>query len=361
MILRKKVILMVVSCESNRGLQLFCPSTRTELVRQDFKFRNCTGVEKIMGDFLGHAVPGAMLLLLSIWWFMGPLLQARKNSKTLSSRRGLLRSPGSSYVQLKSESPVWYPCPGRCLSRIPVEPIIKVLSGIVGVVGELFLDGSWILIDEKGEFVDEHINNHSHTVMYCFFSLSGIIDLVLWHGKTPLPPRIDYIILSTCFWIEGFLFYFHLQGHSEISMRLHIILYILIFITASVVLVESFLRQHQLLFSLIRAILTGVQGSWFFQIAFVLYGPNAWKDSPRNVEFLSIAFGWHLFIYVCVALVLFVACHLCCGKIHPHYDDRQEQLRDVLLSDEEEESFPLESQRQYNNSQAESQCTCLFA
>lgn len=304
-----------------------------------------------MGDFLGHAVPGAMLLLLSIWWFMGPLLQARNNSKTQSSRRRLLRLPGSSNVRLKSESPVWYPCPGRCLSRIPVEPIIKVFSGIVGVVGELFLDGSWVLIDEKGEFVAEHLNNHSHTVMYCFFSLSGIIDLILWYSKTPLPPGIDYIILSTCFWIEGFLFYFHLHGHAEISMRLHIILYILIFITASVVLAESFLRRDQLLLSLIRAVLTGVQGSWFFQIAFVLYGPNAWENSPHNVEFLSIAFGWHLFINVCVALVLFVAFHLYCGKIHPH-DDHQEQLRDVL-SDEDEESFPLESQRQYNISQAE--------
>lgn len=289
-----------------------------------------------MGDFLGHAVPGAMFLLLSIWWFLGALLQTRNNLNTKTSRRGLLRPSSSSNARLKTQSRVWYPCPGRYLSKIPLEPIVKVALGITGVIGELFVDGSFTLIDKNGDFIAEHINNHSHTAMYCFFSLSGVVDLVLWCGKVSLPPRIDFVIMSACFWIEGFLFYFHLHGHSEISARLHTILYIVIFITAAVFLLEVFLTQHQSLFGLMRAILLGLQGTWFLQIAFVLYGPNAWENEDHNVEFLAIAFAWHLFVLMSAAVVLFVVFHRFCLK---KYQEGSEDHLQEALSDEEEENI----------------------
>lgn len=299
-------------------------------------------VFKIMGDFLGHAVPGAMFLLFSLWWYVGALLQTR-NSLSSYSRRGLLLSSDSSNERLKSQSPaVWYPCPGQRLSKIPLEPIVKVLFGILGVVGELFFDGSWILIDKNGKFVAEHLNNHSHTVMYCFFGLSGVVDLLMWGGSViSLPRKFDFMIMSTCFWIEGFLFYFHLQGHSDISVRLHTILYIVIFVTAATFLVDVFLMRHQSLFALMRAILLGIQGTWFLQIAFVLYGPKPWKDTQTNVEFLAVAFAWHLFIFLSVALVLFVVFHRFCGKKRGSRDSR-DQLQDSL-SDEEVEAISLET------------------
>lgn len=294
-----------------------------------------------MGDFLGHAVPGAMFLLLSIWWFLGSLLRSRNNLSTFS-RRGLLRSSGSSNETLTSRqsTTVWYPCPGKTLSKVPLEPIVKVLLGVGGVLGELFFDGSWTLLDKDGEFIAEHINNHSHTAMYCFFGLSGVVDLVMWSSAMPaLPPKFDFMIMSACFWIEGLLFYFHLKEQSEISVRLHIILYIVIFVTAAAFLADVFLTQHQSLFALMRAILLGIQGSWFFQIAFVLYGPKPWKNAQRNVEFLAIAFAWHLFIFISVALALCVAFHRFCRK--NYLRDRHDQLQEALS--DEDENNPLES------------------
>lgn len=294
-------------------------------------------VFKIMGDFLGHAVPGAMFLLLSIWWFLGTMIRTRQRARP---RRGLLGSSGTANAtRLKSHAPVWFACPGKTLSKIPVEPIVKILLAIIGVLGELVLSKAWTLIDKRGEFAAKNLNNHSHTAMYCFFGLSGVVDLLMWYNIMSLPPKFDYLILSACFWVEGFLFYFHLHGHSDISARLHSILYIIIFVTAAVFLADVFLtREQQSLLALMRAILLGVQGTWFLQIAFVLYGPNPWKNTPSNVEFLAIAFAWHLFIFGAVTLVLVAMFNRFCGKKYT----RDNQLEETI-SDEEAERIPLES------------------
>ena len=215
---------------------------------------------------------------------------------------------------------------------------MKVLLAILGVLGELILSEAWTLIDKDGEFVAENLNNHSHTAMYCFFGLSGVVDLLMWYDIMSLPAKCDYMIFSACFWVEGFLFYFHLRGHSDISVRLHTILYIIIFIIAAAFLADVFLTRLQSLFALMRAILLGVQGTWFLQIAFVLYGPNPWKNTPSNVEFLAVAFTWHLFIFVAVALVFVAMFNRFCGKKYT----RDDQL-DETISDEEAERIPLES------------------
>ena len=291
---------------------------------------------------MGHAVPGCMLLLLSIWWFMGALLQTRRNSSILS-RQGLLRSSDSANERLKANSfsTVWYPCSCKILSNFPVEPIVKVLFAVTGTTGELFLGRSWVLVDKNGKFVHEHLNNYGHTAMYCFFGLSGVVDIVMWSGTSiPLPPKFDFLMMSACFWIEGLLFYFHLQGHSEISVRLHTILYLIAFLTAIAFLVDVFSTRHQSLLALMRAILLGIQGTWFLQIAFVLYGPNPWENNKVNVEFLVIAFSWHLFVFISVAIVLFVLFHRLCGKNELRM--RHNQLQEALSDDEEGEAISLE-------------------
>ena len=289
-----------------------------------------------MGDFLGHAVPGAMFLSVSIWWFLATLMQVHQ--RLSRPRRGLLRSSGPVNVRLKSHAPVWFPCPGKTLSKFPVEPIVKLLLAILGVLGELVLSKAWTLTDKDGEFVTENLNNHSHTAMYCFFGLSGVVDLLMWYDVTLLPPKCDYVIFSACFWVEGFLFYFHLHGHSAISVRLHTILYMIIFITAALFLADVCLARRQSLLALMRAIVVGVQGTWFLQIAFVLYGSNPWKDTPSNVEFLAVAFAWHLFVFIAVALVIVAMFNRFCGKKYA----RGNQLEETI-SDEEAERIPLES------------------
>lgn len=108
-------------------------------------------------------------------------------------------------------------------------------------------------------------------------------------------------------------------------------------------LANVFLTRHEPLFALMRAIMLGIQGTWFFQIAFVLYGPKPWEDNHANVEFLAIAFAWHLFIFTGVATVLFVAFHRFSGKRNPR--ESSDQLQEAISDDDydEDEAISLEA------------------
>ena len=290
-----------------------------------------------MGSFIGHVVPGTMFLLLSIWWFIGALFQ---NVLDNGTRRKLLRANGATKERLKSNLLVWYPCCGRTLSKIPLEAIVKVIFAVLGIIGELLLSESWTLIDKNGKFVADHLNNHGHTAMYSFFGLAGVIDLVKYYRLLPFPLKFDYLVMSAAFWVEGFLFFYHLHGRPAIDVRLHTILYLIIFITATMFLVDIFLGRKQLiLFGLMRAFLVGVQGTWFLQIAFVLHGPNPWKNTPDNVAFLAVVFVWHLFLFFAVTLLLFAAVYCLCMKKYTRCNDQMEDISD----EEESENIALES------------------
>jgi len=85
-----------------------------------------------------------------------------------------------------------------------------------------------------------------------------------------------------------------------------------------------------------RAILLGLQGTWFLQIAFVLYGPNPWKNTQSNVEFLAVAFAWHLFVFLAIALVLVSLFN----RFKKYTTDNQ---LEETISDEEAERILLET------------------
>ena len=249
-----------------------------------------------MGSLLGHLVPGIMFLLISIWWFIGDVIEKchgryyRRGSPSLSVR-------------------VWYSCPGARLSKLPLEPMAKIFLAVIGVLGELLLSKSVALVGEDGELVADHLNNYGHSVMYCFFGLSGAVDLVKWYKLFPLPAKFDFAVFSTALWMEGLLFSFHLHGRSELDVRLHTLLYLLIFVTAALFLLEAISAKPVPFSAFFRAYLLSLQGTWFLQIGFVLYGPNRWKNSPTNVAFTAIAFAFHAFILLAVYLISHFVCY----------------------------------------------------
>ena len=119
----------------------------------------------------------------------------------------------------------------------------------------------------------------------------------MWYDIMSLPAKCDYMIFSACFWVEGFLFYFHLRGHSDISVRLHTILYIIIFITAAAFLADVFFgRVYNRCFALMRAILLGVQGTWFLQIAFC----SLRTETPGRIHQVMLSFWRSLSLGICL-------------------------------------------------------------
>ncbi|KAK3753242.1 hypothetical protein QZH41_004462 [Actinostola sp. cb2023] len=259
-----------------------------------------------MGSFVGHAVPGTMLTIGSIWWLIGAL---RLSFLHLTSKQNppLLQKPRNNRIRgERRQQRATFGCVERRTSKIPFEPILKVVLSIVGVLGELFYESQWVLLDSNNDFVQEHLNNYAHVSMYSLFGLSGVVDLLVHYKAAPFPSGLDHVFLALAFFAEGMLFFFHLGGRPELIVRLHTFLYVISFLTSVVLLLEMKVDDRTPVPALSRAFLTSLQGTWFFQIAFVLHGARPWKNSSANVEFVAIAFVWHIFVVAALYLVIFV-------------------------------------------------------
>ncbi|KAF0021382.1 hypothetical protein F2P81_026365 [Scophthalmus maximus] len=81
-----------------------------------------------------------------------------------------------------------------------------------------------------------------------------------------------------------------------LDVHVHQLLLFAVFGGALVASLEVFHRGNIIL-ELLRCTLTVLQGSWFWQIGFVLYPPNGpeWdmKD-PSNMMFITMCYSWHL-------------------------------------------------------------------
>ena len=305
-----------------------------------------------MGSFKGHVLPGTFFLLLSAWWYFGVLTRNIVKHRRRTDDRRLLdvedaRSGRRKRRRSQSNHRSWYGCTvNSTLAKLPLEPITKVALAILGIFLELFPDGEYALVDEHGHFIEGNLNNYGHSTMYAFFALSGVIDLLTWYTRLPLPRGLGLLSLATAFAVEGMLFAFHLEGRPALDVRLHTMLYGIIFATAITICMELAWRGN-VLFPVARAYLTALQGTWFYQIAFTLHGSKPWQNIPDNVAFLSIALAWHLLLVFVVFLASFAAFYRCCPNLARSCVQTEEEIDEAAMEEEaaelnyQEESIAL--------------------
>ncbi|XP_078670442.1 transmembrane protein 45B-like isoform X3 [Branchiostoma floridae x Branchiostoma belcheri] len=242
-----------------------------------------------MGNFPGHATPGSIFLFFAIWWTI-------RYSVMWASRMGGRKT--SSAVCWKNA-----PLVCRFLSRVPMEGLCKILFPLTGLLGEQ-MAAHWTLIDPvTGQF--HMLGNWQHTTMYLFFALSGFCD-VLIALKAPVPSGIDHLSMSLAYAVEGVLFFYHLHGRADLDVRLHKLLLLAVAPCVTVSSLEAW-RHDTLLLPMIRAAFTLVQGTWFWQVGWILYPPfpgHEWDlESHENMMFVSMAFCWHILgilLFMCV-------------------------------------------------------------
>ncbi|XP_035696824.1 transmembrane protein 45B-like [Branchiostoma floridae] len=241
-----------------------------------------------MGDFIGHAVPGTILLLFGLWWSI-------KYSVRWASRvRG--RETSSAAARCNCG-------PSRFLKRLPVEGLCKTILGTSGIFLEQHV-GNWTLIDPvTSEF--HMVGIWQHTTMDLFLVLNGFCDVVIALGA-PVPRGIDHVSLSMAYAVEGLLFFYHVHGRTCVDVRLHMLLVLAAGLCAAASGLEAW-KSDILLLPMLRTACTLQQGTWFWQIAFILYSPfpgHDWDlDSHENMMFVSMAFCWHLLgvlLFMCV-------------------------------------------------------------
>ena len=295
-----------------------------------------------MGSFSGHVLPGSFFVLYGAAWIILAILTHLKSKtasfqgkKTNRVKRDHIVMTGISFSEYKRDHELsrksWLPLPYSAVSRVPIEPIVKIILPFTGILVESFLS---VIKDHDGKSrivgsiyhiyqSDGYLNNLDklqHITMYGAFMLSGIVDILSILLK--FPHQTSALFLTLAFSTEGILFYYHTEGRDPINIQIHFILTLVIGICA----LFAFLR---VLHSTNLLINTGLgfsillQGTWFIQTAYFLFPPggrgvivNEMERHPdRNYQvhehhaaimFIACALSWHVIFIMIGILILWV-------------------------------------------------------
>ncbi|KAM4544586.1 transmembrane protein 45B [Odontesthes bonariensis] len=237
-----------------------------------------------MANFGGHAIPGTFFLLYGFWLTVKHTLQHYWRTRQPKGRQ--LMPPFFKRMDY-------------------LEGGLKIFAAFVGIMVEQFVvDGPHARLYDRENDSWVKLMNWQHSTMYLFFGISGIA-LVTSTSCRLVPVGVDRLALSFALFVEGFLFYFHVHARPPLDAHIHSLLLVAVFGGSASTMLEVFKRDN-LVLELLRACLFILQGSWFYQIGFVLYplrGPEWDLNLHANIMFITMCFCWHL----AVALLL-VAC-----------------------------------------------------
>ncbi|CAM5171697.1 unnamed protein product [Eretmochelys imbricata] len=245
----------------------------------------------VMANFKGHALPGSFFLLFGLWWSVKYPLRYFSEKVNKKSHRN------------------------HCFQRLDViEGVVKIIFALIGMLAEQFVpDGPHLYLYSGEERSWVKLMNWQHTTMYLFYGLSGVVD-VLTYSPLKVPLGLDRLMLSVAVFVEGFLFYYHVLHRPMLDKHIHSLLLIAVFGGAFSILLEVFLRDNIVL-ELFRASLTILQGTWFWQIGFVLFPPwggPAWnEDDHDNIMFVTMCFFWHYAAAILIMIANYALTYCC--------------------------------------------------
>lgn len=253
-----------------------------------------------MGTFGGHALPGSFFIIFAVWWTVSIYNIYFKSLKRSTRFKSTMNFP-------------FLCCPGR-VKNWPLEPIVQLFFVTIGFSLEIYTGA------RNGKFFV--LGNGQHATMFFFFGINAVIDLLLFYG-VQIPKNLDYVSMIIALGIEGLLFKFHLHGHSDLESLVHTMLLYSIALTMIGTILEMKYRDN-IVCALSRCYGFLLQGTWFWQVGFILYNPNPnhtpWK--PDNHDDLMIAtmyYAWH--IGVNFLLILCIGGVIAC--IHRRYGGYQ--------------------------------------
>ncbi|XP_077994369.1 transmembrane protein 45A-like [Glandiceps talaboti] len=251
-----------------------------------------------MGNWKGHVLPGTFFFAVGFYWAMkySYRLITKKTTNVTSHQNGKVSNP----VVLASD--------GVRLRNIKTYPsefwegVTIVCMWVIGVMVELPPKDSFpyrhVVMFDDSETGRPFIfgNKWQHITMYTFF---GIYGLTLILARTCVAGLRDHekIFIALAYFVEGLLFYFHVHGRTFLDITVHYMLVITIAMNTISAAAENW-RKDDVLLRFISTLFIMVQGTWFWQAAYILYPPNSdakWdEDSHASVMFATFAYCWHI-------------------------------------------------------------------
>lgn len=176
---------------------------------------------------------------------------------------------------------------------------------LAGILAEQFVpDGPHLHLYHENQWVK--LMNWQHSTMYLFFGVSGLMDMITYLYFHIVPLGLDRVVLAMAVFIEGFLFYFHVHNRPPLDQHIHSLLLFGLFGAAVSISLEVILRDNIVL-ELFRTSLLILQGTWFWQIGFVLFPPFGrpeWDQKDMdNIMFITMCFCWHYLVALCIVAI----------------------------------------------------------
>ncbi|KAM7132523.1 transmembrane protein 45A isoform 2-T6 [Molossus nigricans] len=275
-----------------------------------------------MGSFKGHALPGTFFIIVGIWWTLKSIVKhaCRKHKR-------------ASYLGSKALS-----------RRIDiVEGIVLICMALTGMLGEQFIVGGPHLSlynYKEGQWIQ--LLGWHHTTMYFFFGLWAVTS-ILCSTISSLPTSFSKLMFSNALFVEAFVFYNHTHGREILDIFVHQLLVLVVFLSGLVAFIELFTRNNVTV-ELLRSSFILLQGSWFWQIGFVLYPPSggpAWDlMNHENIMFLTICFCWHYaFIFIIIGAIYAFVIWLVKSRLNRFCPSEVGLLKSVEREQESEEEM----------------------
>ena len=224
-------------------------------------------------EFIRHVVPGTFFILFSLWWMVNifwSYFVANLNQKLHGKKENGYKNS----ISFTCDPIFCSKRPTQQHRNGPIEVYLKLICLIGAIIGEYLAN------------LDEHSSgkNVQHIIMYAFFTIHPIFELIYYYKLMEIIPKnMDYISAILAFGVEGFLFHEHLHGRHLMDVQAHSYLIISIGLCGISVLLEM-IYIDDVRPALARACFSMLQGTWFYQIAFILYPPSSGYFQHWNFE-----------------------------------------------------------------------------
>ncbi|KMZ74710.1 Transmembrane protein 45B [Zostera marina] len=214
-----------------------------------------------MGSFKGHALPGTLFLFVGVWHIWSCTLRYVSDPKNF---------------RVKS----WNPVQGLNGKLHYLELYLITGGSFLDMCIEL-LYSTHLKFIVNGELNPSHLNDFEHGGMLFMFFLYGVAALLSEKTRfLPLPEGCLCFLAAAAFLSEYILFYFHSTNHKGLEGYYHLLLVLVVGACLASTIAGALIPTSYAV-DLCVGIAITLQGLWFYQTAFTLYGPSM----PRGCAF----------------------------------------------------------------------------
>lgn len=269
------------------------------------------------GSWIGHVLPGMVLSLWGLHWFLSVCTQHLKQHSRTPQYAPLADSSSSTASHNKAaflwnSTRSFHSATHRVFileaEGLHVEAWLKVVLPCVAICLEFSLSGTRYLrcppgSAKSGELDVTHMNSWSHATNYPPIILSGLVDLIHAYWR-PLPAPLPHASLSSAFSASAFLMLSHTKA-EPLDGLVHHLLGLCMAAVAAAVMGDGVWRGS-FAWGAAKSLALMMEGAWFFAVTHIMFSNDTTWAASYEGDMTRIMFTPVLFTWIFIGLTFFM-------------------------------------------------------